>query len=323
MKKSYRLFGLLALILCVSILGFGSYNADAASKDFLIIGTGDISGSYYPMGGAMASIWTKNLDAVSVTAQSTGASLENTKLIENGEIELGLTQNDMAEYAVKGQLMFDRKYTKFRAVASIFPEHVQIVVRTGSGVKSISDLKGRKISVGAQGSGEMANCEQILGVFGITMGDITPYYLSYGDAVDRMKDDLLDAVFVTSGAPNAAMQDLAMSKDVTFLNISDDELENIVAKYPFFQEAIIPAGMYKGQDQEYRTIAVQAVLIAREDLSDELIYDLTKTLWTYREDLGEIMAKAKSMDPNNPLKGITVDVHPGAMKYYKETKMVK
>jgi len=319
----------LMLLLVVTLAGcsganVGGENGNNGQQETarLIIGTGGVAGSYYPLGGALAKVWTSKIDGVQVSAQATGAAIENTKLLENNEIELALTQSDLAEYAAKSQHMFDKEYKHMRAVATIFPEHIQIFVRKGSGIKTISDLKGKRVSVGSQGSGGLVNSEQIFGCYGFTFDDIKPFYLTNVDAVDRMKDGQLDAIFVTTAAPNAAYQDLALATDIELLDLPDEDANDIIEEYPFFEKVVLPAGMYHGQETDVLVLAVQAVVTARDDLSEEVVYELTKTLWESKDELGEMMAKANSMDPNDPLKGVTIAIHPGAERYYKEVGML-
>jgi hypothetical protein len=314
------------VILCLAVIGCVSFDAWSQEKPKiyrLVIGTGGIAGSYYPLGGAMASIWSKNLPNVKVSAQATGASIENTKLMENGEIELGLTQNDLAEYAAKKLYMFDKEYKSLRAVATLFAEHVHIFVNKDSDIKKIADLKGKRVSVGSQGSGGLANSQQIFELFGVSFKDIKPFYLTNIDACDRMKDGLLDAVFVTTSAPNAAFQDLAISKNVQLLSFTDAEVKKIIAKYPFFERVVLGKDTYKGQMQDVTTVAVLGILIASKDLDEKVVYDLTKVLWEKKDDIGAIMVKAKEMQFDNPVRGITIPIHPGAERYYKEIGKLK
>lgn len=318
LKKMYVVLFLLSCLVMFSLVtGFNPALA-AAKKVRLIIGTGGVAGSYYPTGGAMARIWTKYIDDLSISAQSTGAAIENTRLLEDEEIELGLTQTDLAEYAIKGQHMFKTPSKHLMALASLFPEHIMIFVAEDSDIKSVADLKGRKISVGSQGSGGLINSAQVFGEWGITFNDFDPLYLTNVDAVDRMKDGLLDAVFVTTASPNASFQDLCVSKNVRLLTFSDDDLKNLTTKYPFFKIVTIPAGTYNGQKNDVKTIAVRAVLAVRDDLDESVVYNLTKVLWEHKKELTEMMAKMGDMDPDDPVKGVTIDVHPGAVKYYKE-----
>lgn len=296
----------------------------AAAPQRLIIATAGVSGSYYPFGGAIAKIWTSKLkDVVSVAAQATGGAIENTKLMENGEVELALTQNDLADYSWNKLHMFTKEYRKQRAVATLFPEVIHIFTLRSSGINSIEALKGKKISLSQQGSGGLVNSEQILGYYGLAVKDVQPFYLSNVDAVDRMKDGLLDAIFVTTGAPNATYQDLCFSKDVQLLSIPDKDVEKIIAKYPFYSKYTIPKGDYDKQTGDITAVTVQAVLIASIDLDAEVVYKLTKTLWENQPELVTAMAKAKFMDPKNPFKSVTIPLHPGAEKYYKEIGMIK
>jgi len=317
-----RKIALAMLAVCLGALWFAG--AAAAAPQRLIIATAGVSGSYYPFGGAIARIWTSKLkDIVSVAAQATGGAIENTKLMESGEVELALTQNDLAHYSWNMHHMFTKEYRKQRAIATLFPEVIHIFTLRESNVNSIADLKGKKISMSQQGSGGLVNSEQILGHFGLTVKDVNPFYLSNVDAVDRMKDGLLDAIFVTTGAPNATYQDLCFSKDVKLLSIPDPDIEKIVEKFPFYSKYVLKKDDYDKQTEDIATVTVQAVLIASIDLDTEVVYQLTKTLWENQQDLVTAMAKAKYMDPKDPFKSVTIPLHPGAEKYYREIGFLK
>ena len=321
---------ILALVMVLALLGCGSQSANTDSsadnsgseKYNLIIGTGGVGGTYYPLGGALASVWTKYLDNVTVSAQSTGASVENTQLLENGEVELALTQNDLAEYAVKGEYMFTKKYEKMQLIGRLYSEPIQVFVRNDSGIKSIADMAGKRISVSYPGSGANANAEQLLGVFGITVNDIQAEYPSNSDTADRMKDGLLDGMLTTTGAPNATFQEMCMSADCTLLSLSDEDCDKIIAQYPFFAKYTIPAGSYEGQTEDVQTLCVQSVLAVSTDLSEDLVYDLTKTLWENQTELSGMLSALSDLSVDNALEGITIDYHPGAVKYYKEIGMM-
>ena len=321
---------ILALVMVLALVGCGSQSANSDSsadnsgseKYNLIIGTGGVGGTYYPLGGALASVWTKYLDNVTVSAQSTGASVENTQLLENGEVELALTQNDLAEYAVKGEYMFTKKYEKMQLIGRLYSEPIQVFVRNDSGIKSLADMAGKRISVSYPGSGANANAEQLLGVFGITVNDIQAEYPSNSDTADRMKDGLLDGMLTTTGAPNATFQEMCMSADCTLLSLSDEDCDKIIAQYPFFAKYTIPAGSYEGQTEDVQTLCVQSVLAVSTDLSEDLVYDLTKTLWENQTELSGMLSALSDLSVDNALEGITIDYHPGAVKYYKEIGMM-
>lgn len=296
----------------------GQAQAPASQGQQMILATGGTAGTYYPLGGAMAQIWNSKL-GYNVTAQATGASVENLKLLDKKEVELALTQNDIAEYAAKGIEAFkDNPLNSARGVATLYPEVIQIIVPADSPIKSIKDLKGHKVSVGAPGSGNEANARQILETFGLTYKDIQPFYLSYAESADQFKDNHIDVIMLTTGAPNAGIQDVAAVKKIRVLGMSDEEIKALQAKYPFFSPFTLKANTYQGQTTDVNTVAVQAILVAHKDLPDDVVYNLTKTLWENQASLAQANAKANYMDPKNPVKAITIPLHPGAVKYYKE-----
>ncbi|NLY50486.1 MAG: TAXI family TRAP transporter solute-binding subunit [Firmicutes bacterium] len=293
--------------------------APAAQEQKMVLATGGAAGTYYPLGGGMASIWNSKLQGYNVTAQATGASVENLRLVEQKEVELALTQNDIAEYAHKGIEAFEgQAITSSVGIATLYPEVIQIIVPKESPIKSITDLKGRKVSVGAPGSGNEANARQILDVFGLSYKDIEPFYLSYAESADQFKDNHIDVIMLTTGAPNAGIQDVATVKAIRVLPFTEEEVKKIQEKYPFFSTFTLPANTYTGQTEDVLTIAVQACFFGHKDLPEDVVYDLTKTLWENKDELARINAKAEYMDPDDPVKGITVPIHPGALKYYKE-----
>ena len=313
------------LLICIVlfVVSYGGAASSESEKRYnLIIGGGGLGGTYFPLAGAIARVLTKELPNVNVSAQSTGAGIENIMLIERGEIELGLTQNDLAQYAYEKQYMFDEEYKRGQAIARLYPEVIQIFVRKNSGIQSINDIKGKRVSVGYAGSGMYANSTQIIDLFGLT-DDIRAEQLDNVDAANRMKDGLIDVIFRTTSAPNAGLLELAFSVDIDVLSFSDEEIKKLKDKYPFFSEYTIPANTYQGQTAEVRTVSVHSVLICQKELDEELVYDITKTIWKQREQLVSMIAALKDMDPENPLLGVTIDVHPGAKKYYEEIGMWK
>lgn len=325
MKRILCMALAMLMVLCMAACGSGPDGANSGSasgKTNYIIGTGGVGGTYYPLGGALAKVWTDNVDGLTVTAQSTGASVENTSLLENGEVELALTQNDLAQYAVDGTYMFDKQYKKMQVIGRLYPEDIQVFVRSDSGITSISELKGKRVSLSYPGSGANANAEQILGVFGITPNDVKAEYPSNGDTADRMKDGLLDAMITTTGAPNATFQEMCMSCDCTLLSFTDEELDKIIEAYPFFSRRTLKAGMYEGQTEDVQTVCVQSIVVCSSDLSEDMVYDLTKALWDNQETLSGMLSALSTLDVDNALDGVTTDFHPGAVKYYKEIGMM-
>jgi len=307
------------LVLGVFVLGIGIFGLAQTKQAYqLTMGTGGTTGSYYPLGGAISQIVASKL-GVNITVRSTGGTVENLKLIEQDEAQLGLAQNDLLYYAWNGEEMFKQKtYRKARIIASMYPEYIQIAVREDSGVKTVYDLKGKRINVGAPGSGSEANARQILNSLGIKYEDFNPYFLSNTQAAAQMKNRQLDGMILTTGLPSPAIMDVALQHAVRIIPFAEDDIEKLEKKYPFFKRAVIPAGSYKGQSGDVLTVSVRAMLVCHESLSEDLVYNITKVIWENREELAKIMAKAKYMDPKDPVKGATIPVHPGAKKYYKE-----
>lgn len=284
------------------------------------IATGGTGGTYYPLGGGMAQI-LKDKMGIAATAQVTGASAENMQLLSKGDVQIAFTQNDIADYAVNGTEVFDAKLENISGIGILYPEIIQIVVAADSGIETLADLKGKKVSVGAPGSGNEANSKQILEAAGLTYDDIDEQLKSYSDSVDPFKDGLIDAMFVTSGIPNSSVTDIALAKNVKVISMGDDVIAKLKEKYPFFVDAVVPNGTYKGQDADADTVAVLAALAVNSSLSKDFVYEVTKSIFENLNAIGH--DKAKEIKLENALKGLTIPIHPGAQKYFDEKGVKK
>jgi hypothetical protein len=293
----------------------------SAQTTFLSIATGGTSGTYYPVGGAIAKVLNENIDNMNASAQSTGASVTNTRLIYNQEVELAILQNDIASYAVNGQNQFaDNQVNNMTGIAALYPEVIQIVVRSDAGIESIADLKGKSVAVGAPGSGAEANASQILKFFGLTYDDIEEDYLSFGEAASRLKDRQIDAAFLTAGIPTAAVMDVAATQDISLINFSDEDIEALNDEYPYLTGVTVPAGSYNGLDNDIQTVALKAILVADSDLSEDVVYNITKSIFENRDTLIAAHDRARDIQLESAMDGMTVELHPGAQKYYDEAK---
>ena len=318
MRKYLVLAMVSVLILSLALAGC------APQKTNLILATGGTSGTYNTFGGAMAQIFNSKIENMNVTAQATGASVENLRLIGSKEAELAIVQNDMTDYAYNGIEAFeDGKIENVRAVATLYPEVIQIVASAGSGINTLQDIKGKKFSVGAPGSGVEANARQILDVMGMTYNDFTANYLSFSESADSLKDKHIDGFLFMSGIPNAAIQDTATTSDLEFISIPDDMIKKLTEKYSFFTEFTIPAGTYNGQDADVKTVAVKATLIVGAEVSEEVVYNLTKALFENQPELAQAHAKGQELNLEDAVQGISVPFHPGAEKYFKEVGALK
>ena len=300
----------------------GGTEGDTAKKDEylpsqLIIATGGTSGTYYPLGGGIAQIISDNTD-VSATAQTTGGSVENMRLLGNQEVDLAFVQNDIADYAANGTLMFEgTKVENLQGLASLYNETIQIVLPGNSTITSVADLKGKRVSVGAPGSGVEANAMQILEIYGMTFDDLKAQRLSFGDSVQSMQDGNLDAAFVTAGAPTSAVTELSATNGVKLLSIDADKADALIEKYPFYVKETIPADTYPGVG-ETNTVAVKAMLAVSKTLPEDFVYNATKALFENVDKLIAINKKAESIKIETATEGITLDIHPGALKYFQE-----
>ena len=302
MKKA-----LLFLMVCFMVAGFSS--AAAAADVKMVLATGGTAGTYYPFGGAMAKIWNSKIPGMNVTAQATGASVENVRLVNRGEAELAIVQSDTIDFAFNAKEAFKEKLTKMAVLATLYPEVIQVVVRGDSKIDSFDDLKGLKIGVGAPGSGTEANFRQLSDGFGLKKGDA--------------KDKHIDAFIVTAGIPNAAIMDIGTQHNVRIINIADDKAAIITKNYPFLSPFTIPANTYKGQTNPVKTLAVNAVLIISTAAKDEVAYNIVKTLFENQSELATAHAKGKELNIKTAVSGVSIPFHPGAVKYYKEKGLMK
>lgn len=337
MKK----FKFIAVLICFAliasvVIGCGNDGEDAKGEDggdtgkptFLSIATGGTSGTYYPLGGAIANIITNSVENVNAQAESTGASVENATLIQNKETDLAMIQNDVAFYAANGNVLQkfedEGKYDNIKGLAVLYPEVIQLVASKDSGITSVADLKGKDVAVGAPGSGTEANARQIMNAYGISFEDLGKADpLSFSEAAEQLKNKQIDAAFVTAGIPTAAITEVSTVSDVVIVPIDSDKIKGLQEEYPFYTEFTIPAESYKGQEKDITTAAVMAMLAVRGDLEEELVYNITKSIFENTEELGKAHEKGKLIKVDEANNGMPIDLHPGASKYFKEAGVVE
>jgi len=294
-----------------------------ANKDY-ILATGGTSGTYYPFGGAIANIWNTKIDGMNVTAQATGASAENLRLINKGEAEYAIVQNDVMDYAYNGTDLFaGEKLENIATVGTLYPEVVQIAVSKASGIKSVSDFKGKRISVGDAGSGVEFNAKQIMEGYGLTFDDIKKSNLSFKESAEGIQNGTLDGCFITAGVPNSALQELAFTAGLILIPVDGDAAAKICTKYGYYTQTIIPGGTYKGTDDDTPALAIKATLAVSSKLDEETVYQMTKALFTNLPELATAHAKGKEVTAAKAVTGVSVPFHPGAVKFYKEAGLMK
>lgn len=320
MKKIISIVLILAIMLVmVSCSSAGS--GDAKENRFVTIATGGSSGAYFALGGTLSNLLNENLDYINSSVQSTGASAVNSTLIGEGKAELAFAMNDVVNYAYTGTETFAEKgkVENLRGIASLYPNFVQVITVEGTGIEEISDLAGKRVGVGAPGSGTEVNARQILQAHGLTYDDIDEDFLSYAEAVEQIKNGAIDAAFLTSGIPNAAIMDLATTKDVKIVPIRATVIENLAKEFPFYSSELIPADTY-GNAEAVETAAVMTLLVTSADLPEDVVYDITKTLFENLNAMGDTHASGKKISIDKVEVGMPIPLHPGAAKYYEEQK---
>ena len=338
MKKYLAISMALALVLALAACG-GTSSAPASSApassapassapaapaelkvngDF-IMATGGTSGTYYAFGGIICQVLNAATGS-NITANSTGASVENIRLLESGDADLAIVQTDIQAYAVGGSTLdaFNgQPVNNVKAIASLYPEVVHCVT-TNMSINTVADLKGKVVSMGAPGSGTRANAEQFLEAYGLTVNDVQVRDLSFAESGSALQDGTIDAAFVVAGAPNSAITELSVSKPVKIVSIGDAERKALIEKYPFYADYTVGKDVYK-TESDANTLAIKAVLIVRAEMSDDDVYALTKTLFEKQADLAAAHAKGAELSKDTAMVGVVPgNVHPGAAKYYTE-----
>jgi TRAP transporter TAXI family solute receptor len=305
---------MLGLILGVFTLGACSRRGNEQVR----MATGGNTGTYYAFGSAVGQILTEKT-GIPITIQSTGASKANIQLIAADEVELAIVQNDVMDYAYRGVDLFNgEKISDFSTMAALYAEVCQVVANPAAGIRTVADLKGKNVSVGDAGSGTEFNARQILEVYGVSFDDINKQNLSFGASADALRDNKIDAFFCVAGAPTTAIVDLAIGKDIVVLDVDDVHAAQLRQQYPFYTQFPVPAGSYRGQSAEVKTVAVKATFIVSNKLSEDTVYRLTKNLLESKGEIERAHAKGMELSTAYAVDGISVPFHPGAEKYFRE-----
>ena len=301
-RKAGRIVGLvLTLALAVSLLsGCGQ------SKERLTFGTGGTAGTYYSYGGVLAQYITNNTN-VKVTAVSTGGSKANLQSVQDGDFQLGFVQSDVMAYAWDGVRAFEQDGAETVQLFTMDPD-----------IKTVEDLKGKSVSIGAANSGVYFNALDVLNAGGITLDDIHPQYLSFEDSKESLKDGKIDAAFIVAGAPTTAITELATTNGVYMINIDGAIRDSILSDCPYYTSYQIPAGTYPGQDEPVETITVKATIVVSENLDDDTVYDMTAAIFDHADEIASENAKGEELSLENATTGMTIPFHEGAARYYAE-----
>ena len=291
---------------------------EALDGEFITILTGGSSGVYYPLGGTLSKIY-QDMGA-NANSQSTAASSANASTLNQGKAEIGFSMGDAAQDAYDGVDSFEERGAQenLRTVASLYTNYLQIVATESSGIESVEDLKDKTVAVGAPGSGTEISAKRILEAYDMSYDDIDEDFLSFAEGVEGMTNGTIDAVVISSGLPNAGVLELETNKDITVVPIEEDIVLDMQEDYPSFFPAEVPQDVYKGLDDDVETIGVKNVLLTHKDVSDEVVYAMTKGLFDNLDKMKESHNAAENIDIEDALENLPAPIHPGAEKYFKE-----
>lgn len=287
-------------------------------NEFITVGTGPTSGIYFPIGGAFATALQNY--GYQTSAEATNATGQNIQNILNGDCEIAIAMQDVCMQAYTGTDAYADKEpaTNLRAMMRLWPNYVQLVTTANTGIKSVEDLRGKRVGVGAANSGVEVNARMIMAAYGITYDDITPDYLAYGEAIDNMKNGQCDAVFVTSGLPNATVMELGVQYDMVVVPIDGAGREKLVNDYPFYAKSVIPANTYNNTE-DVEGVFVYNIMLVRDDLSDAMVYDMLEGIFA---NISTIKASHNAADKNIDITfgvdDIQLPLHPGAEAFWKD-----
>ena len=315
---------LLAVLLAVTMicaLGVTAFADDAvAPKDGgskVTFTTGGEAGTYYGFGSVLAQK-VSDVTSTNVTAITSGGSAANIDAIDIGDAQLGFSQSDVLAYAYAGERTFEEigAIDSFSIVAPLYMEQVQIVTLNPD-IKTVADLKGKAVSIGAAGSGVYFNAIDVLGAYGLTEDDIKPTYQSFGDSAEALQDGQIDAAFVVAGAPTTAITSLAASKSVYLVSLDDEHIDALIEASPFYSKAVIPADTY-GMPEDATTVAVSAVVIASNDVADVDVYNFLCGVYENLDDLAKVHDKANELSLEFASSFVGVPYHAGAVQYFAD-----
>jgi TRAP transporter TAXI family solute receptor len=314
-KKFFSVLLVFTVICTLAVAAFGA--------TFVNIGTGSTGGTYYPVGSAMATIWNKVIPDMRAASQSTGGTTQNIQLMGNGDVEVAFTDG-LYYFAFNGMQAYEGKaQTYLRGAVPLYPEPIQLMVADGSGIKSIKELKGKRVVIGAVGSGTESTCRVLLKLIGIDAdSDISAQNLSLSETANAFADRNIDAAFMMGAIGQASVVEVTTMNTGHLIPIEDEIVEALNKELPYYSAFTITANSYRGQEEDLKVAATWNVLTLHEKLETDLVYAMTKALFENKEDLVNVAANMSYMDAS-AIGVIRIPLHPGAEKYYKEIGAIK
>jgi TRAP transporter TAXI family solute receptor len=309
------------LVALVVVLGMAVSAPQAMAKQDILFGGASITGVYYQVALQLSNMMNKHAaDKYNYIGRPTGGSVFNINAIDRGAFDFAVAQSDRNWQGFNGAADWEGKPVKgLRSVFSMHPETVLLVTRKDAGIKTVMDMKGKRINIGNPGSGQRGNAEDVLRIYGLDFNkDFSAEALQQAEASRALVDQKIDAFFFTVGNPSAAVEEPAQSVDLDIIAINSDGIKDFVSKHPYYIMTKIPAGTYKGVDKDVETYAVTATVISNESVSEEVVYDMVKTVFENLDELKASHAAFRNLNPKEMLQGLSAPLHPGAIKYYKE-----
>lgn len=310
-----------ALMVALLVACGGGDEGAGGETQYISIVSGGQQGLYYPSAIQFSNIINEAMPSLKVNVETSGGSVANARLLGQGEADLATMQNDIAYYASRGEGMFDAPIGNLRGLTAMYAEVVQIVARRDSGITSVADLAGRKVSLGAPGSGTEMNAHQILEAYGLTPDDLgLAERLKNTEASDKMKDGHIEAAFFTYGLNAPVIMDMAVTTDIVVVAIEPEKIEQLTETYPYYTASEVPAGTYEGQDLTASTVSVMAWLMATAEVEDRTAYEIVRALYENLETLHGPASpdRLKAMTLETALDGLSTELHPGAERFYTE-----
>lgn len=323
MIMNRMILGLAAIALTAGPLAL-----QAQERVFFGIATGGTGGTYYPLGGMLAQLISNTAELegrrLSATAETGSASVANAKLLGRGEIETAFVAADILDAAYKGTNQFEgEQLTNLRALGALYPETVQMVVRTGSGIGGFADIKGKSVSSGSPGSGQWQLLGDLLEVHGLERSDVNEDFSSFAQAVDKIKDGHLDSTLITAGTPTASVTDLANSHDIRIVPLTGPEIDALRERQPYYAKFTLAADVYRGQTEAVDTLAVMAVWATHDGVPEDIAYAVTKALYENTEILGQVHPKGREISLETAMQSVSIPLHPGAERYFREKGIIQ
>ncbi|MBT2130180.1 TAXI family TRAP transporter solute-binding subunit [Aliiroseovarius lamellibrachiae] len=316
-------------ITAIGLAAAGLMAPAAFAEEFITIGTGGVTGVYYPTGGAICRLVNKGRKehGVRCSVESTGGSVYNINTIREGELEFGVAQSDWQYHAYNGTSKFKDAgpFKGLRAVFSVHPEPFTVVARADSGIKTFADLKGKRVNIGNPGSGQRGTMEVLVDALGWTMDDFAlATELKASEQSAALCDNQIDAMVYTVGHPSGSIQEATTACDSVLVEVSGPEVAKLIEDNSFYRAATIPGGMYRGNDADVATFGVGATFVSSDKVSDDVVYALVKSVFENIDDFKGLHPAFANLDPKEmATAGLSAPLHPGAEKYYREAGIIK